>query len=203
MTRFSSDDVDIKRIEEVYRGFFKVSEYHLRFRQFNGEMSETITREVMKRHDAVGVLPYDPVTDEVVMIEQFRAGALNRDHSPWLLELVAGLVDKDEDLETVARRELEEEAGLALQALKPLYDYMTSPGGSSERLYLYCAKVSAANHGKVFGVAEEHEDIKVHVLAADEVFRMVRERQISNAASLVALQWLMLERDALRKEWGV
>lgn len=202
MKQYSKDDVEIVGSDELHSGFFTVNRLQIRFKLFNGKSSDIITREVISRFDAVGVLPYDPLTDQIVLIEQFRPGALGQDHSPWLLELVAGLIDKEESIPDVAAREMQEESGLDLLALEPICDYLASPGGSDERLHLFCGRVNAGNHGKIFGLAEESEDIKVHVLSCDDAFALVRDGKINNAATLIVLQWLMLEKDRLRAKWG-
>ncbi|MEZ0197918.1 NUDIX domain-containing protein, partial [Pseudomonas qingdaonensis] len=95
-----------------FQGFYKLDKLRLRHELFAGGMGREISRELFVRHDAVCVLPYDPARDEVVLIEQFRVGALDKVANPWLIEMVAGLIDKDEQPEEVAHREAEEEAGL-------------------------------------------------------------------------------------------
>ncbi len=106
----------IKR-ENCFKGFYKLDKLHVRHELFAGGMSKEISRELFVRHDAVCVLPYDAKRDEVVLIEQFRVGAMKKTSNPWLVELVAGLIDKDEQPEEVAHREAEEEAGLKFEAL--------------------------------------------------------------------------------------
>ena len=125
-------DIEIQEREQCFKGFYKVDRLRLRHRQFAGGMGPLLTRELFVRHDAVCVLPYDPQRDEVVLIEQFRVGAMDAGVNPWLMELVAGLIDKDEEPEEVARREAVEEAGLTLGALWPIAQYLPSPGGSNE-----------------------------------------------------------------------
>lgn len=109
-----TDAVEIIERENCFRGFYRLDRIKLRHRQFAGNMGPQLTRELFVRHDAVCVLPYDPQRDEVVLIEQFRVGAIDKAANPWLLELVAGLIDKDEQPEEVARREAVEEADLIL-----------------------------------------------------------------------------------------
>lgn len=134
--------VDIVRREKCYEGFYKLDRVHLRHELFDGGMSREINREVFLRHDAVCVLPYDPQRDEVVLIEQFRVGAMGKTDNPWLIELVAGLIDKDEIPEEVAHREAQEEAGLVFGALWPMTKYFPSPGGSNEFVHLYLGVVT-------------------------------------------------------------
>ena len=153
------------------------------------------------RHDAVCVLPYDPQRDSVVLIEQFRVGALDKSRNPWLLELVAGLIDKDEQPEEVARREAMEEAGLTLGALWPLSVYYPSPGGSDERVHLFVGRCDSVGAGGIHGLEEEGEDIRVHVLSFEDALARVRDGRIDNAASIMALQWLALNRDEVRGLW--
>lgn len=198
---FSQADVEVVEREECFRGFYKLDRLHLRHRLFAGGMGKLINRELFVRHDAVCVLPYDPRRDEVVLIEQFRVGALDKSRNPWLLELVAGLIDKDEQPEEVARREAMEEAGLALGALWPLSVYYPSPGGSDERVHLFLGRCDSVGAGGIHGLEEEGEDIRVHVLSFEDALARVRDGRIDNAASIMALQWLALNRDEVRGLW--
>ena len=198
---FSQADVEVVEREECFRGFYKLDRLHLRHRLFAGGMGKLINRELFVRHDAVCVLPYDPRRDEVVLIEQFRVGALDKSRNPWLLELVAGLIDKNEQPEEVARREAMEEAGLTLGALWPLSVYYPSPGGSDERVHLFVGRCDSVGAGGIHGLEEEDEDIRVHVLSFEDALTRVRDGRIDNAASIMALQWLALNRDEVRGLW--
>lgn len=198
---FSQADVEVVEREECFRGFYKLDRLHLRHRMFAGGMGKLINRELFVRHDAVCVLPYDPRRDEVVLIEQFRIGALDKSANPWLLELVAGLIDKDEQPEEVARREAMEEAGLTLGALWPISVYYPSPGGSDERVHLFVGRCDSVGAGGIHGLEEEGEDIRVHVLSFEDALARVRDGRIDNAASIMALQWLALNRDEVRGLW--
>ncbi|MBP8087731.1 MAG: NUDIX domain-containing protein, partial [Polaromonas sp.] len=155
------DDVEVVEREACFRGFYQLDRLHLRHRLFAGGMGKLISRELFVRHDAVCVLPYDPQRDCVVLIEQFRVGALDKSLNPWLIELVAGLIDKDEQPEQVARREAVEEAGLELAELWPLTQYYPSPGGSDERVHLYVGRCDSRGAGGVHGLEDEGEDIRV------------------------------------------
>ncbi|AGI26326.1 ADP-ribose pyrophosphatase NudF [Pseudomonas sp. ATCC 13867] len=194
-------DVEIQKREQCFKGFYKLDRLHLRHRQFAGGMGPVLTRELFVRHDAVCVLPYDPQRDEVVLIEQFRVGAMDAGVNPWLLELVAGLIDKDEEPEEVARREAVEEADLVLGALWPISQYLPSPGGSNELVHLFVGRCDSSTAAGIHGLAEEGEDIRVHVLAFEEALQAVRDGRINNAASMLALQWLALNRAEVRGLW--
>ena len=195
------DDVEVVEREACFRGFYQLDRLHLRHRLFAGGMGKLINRELFVRHDAVCVLPYDPQRDCVVLIEQFRVGALDKSVNPWLIELVAGLIDKDEQPEEVARREAVEEAGLELAELWPLTQYYPSPGGSDERVHLYVGRCDSRGAGGVHGLEEEGEDIRVLVWSLDEALAALDDGRIDNAASIIALQWLALNRDKLRERW--
>lgn len=193
--------VEMLERESCFKGFYKLDRLHLRHRQFSGEMGPLIRRELFVRHDAVCVLPYDPQRDAVVLIEQFRVGALDKAENPWLLELVAGLIDKDEQPEEVAHREAQEEADLILGPLWPVTRYFPSPGGSDELVHLFVGRCDSEGAGGVHGLPEEGEDIRVHVISFADAMQAVRDGRINNAASIIALQWLALNRDEVRGLW--
>ncbi len=194
-------DYRIVERENCFTGFYKLDRLHVQHRQFSGAMGPVLSRELFVRHEAVCVLPYDPQRDALVMIEQFRVGAIDRAESPWLLEMVAGLIDKDESPEEVARREAIEEAGLEIGELRPIARYFPSPGGSDELVHLYLGRCDSRGAGGIHGLEEEGEDIRVHVLSFDEAMRTLTDGTINNAACLIALQWLSLHRDEIRETW--
>lgn len=196
------DDIDIIEREACFRGFYRLDRVRLRHRQFAGGMGPELSRELFVRHDAVCVLPYDPQRDEVVLIEQFRVGAMDKSANPWLLELVAGLIDKDEEPEEVARRETIEEADLTLTSLWPITQYFPSPGGSDERVHLFLGRCNSEGAGGVHGLVDEGEDIRVHVWPLEDALTAVKDGRIDNAASIIALQWLALNHDEVRGMWS-
>lgn len=198
---FSKSDVEVIRRETPFDSFLKVDKLRLRHRLFEGGRSEEIDRELLVKTPAVGVLLYDPEREEVVMVRQFRVGMLDDEDSPWPLELVAGLVDKDETAEQVAIRETSEETGLKANKLTKICAYFNSPGASSEKVHLYCACVDASTAGGIHGLDHEHEDIQVEVLSAAEAIAAVESGAINNAMSIIALQWLRLNRDTLLAGW--
>lgn len=193
--------LEIEQRELCYQGFFRMEHYRLRHRLFNGEMSGWMSRELFERGHAAAVLPYDPVLDQVVLLEQFRIGALEVAGGPWLYEIVAGIIEPGESPEDVVHRESQEEAGLSLTALQPICDYLVSPGGTSEQISLYCGRVDASKAGGIFGLAEEHEDIRVSSHPFDAAMAMVTSGAINSASPIMALQWLALKRDWLREQW--
>ncbi|GLR08195.1 ADP-ribose diphosphatase [Mixta theicola] len=199
---FSKNDVEIIAREPLYEGFFSLVRYRFRHRLFNGEMSNEVVREVFERGHAAVLLPYDPQRDEVVLIEQIRMPAYDTSPTPWLLELVAGIIEPGESVEQVVRREAIEEAGLTVKRVQPVMNYLASPGGTSERLSVLVGEVDASVAQGYHGLEEENEDILVHVVSREQAYRWVEEGKIDNAASVIALQWLMLHYEKLRKEWN-
>lgn len=193
--------VEVIERETVYDGYCRVERLRLRHRLFTGGMSAEIDREVMRRGHAVAV-PYDPVRDEVVLIEQFRIGAHVRGDEPWLVETVAGLVEDGEEIEAVARREAREEAGVELGELVPVASYYASPGTMTEYVHLYCARVDATRAGGVHGLAGEGEDIRVTALPFAEAMVALKEGRIASGHTLIALQWLALNHVDLRQRWN-
>jgi len=208
---FTRDDVEIIDRKRGYDGFFKLDQLTLRHRKFDGGWSAEMPRELVIRRDAVGVLLYDPQLDAVALIEQFRTGIIDkvksvsdskcREQSPWILELVAGLIDRDETPAEVAKREALEEANCEILALEPIFDFFTSPGGTNEYLHLFCGRCDLISAGGVYGLAEEHEDIRVHVIDYETAVALLKGGRINNAITIIAMQWLQMQRDRLRQQW--
>ncbi|HDC4531420.1 TPA: ADP-ribose diphosphatase [Enterobacter asburiae] len=198
---FAKNDVEIIARETLYSGFFSMDLYRFRHRLFNGEMSGEIRREIFERGHAAVLLPFDPVRDEVVLVEQIRIAAYDVSESPWLLEMVAGMIEEGESVEDVARREALEEAGLVVGRTKPVLSYLASPGGTSERLSIMVGEVDATTAEGIHGLADENEDIRVHVVSREQAYQWVEEGKIDNATSVIALQWLQLHYQTLRNEW--
>ncbi len=195
---FSSQDVQIEEVQTPFSGHVKLNCYQLRHKLYEGGWSASLNREVMMRQPAVGVLLVDPDKKQVVMVEQFRAGAMAAgDSAPWLLEVVAGLIEPGESPEDVACREAVEESGCHVSKLIPITEYYPSPGASNEKMILFCGLTDASQAKSQAGLADEHEDIRVHVYSVEQVLKLQQEGKINNACSLIALQWLQLSRHQL------
>ncbi|MDQ2994469.1 MAG: NUDIX domain-containing protein [Pseudomonadota bacterium] len=194
--KFTQSDIKIVEKKTCYSGFSKLEELTLQHKLFSGEWSPPIKREVFGKRSVAALLPYDPIRDEVVLIQQFRVGALTADN-PWLLEIVAGICEPDESIEELIVRETFEEAGLKPLELLKIYEYWVSPGGSCEHLTLFCGRVDASNAGGIHGLKQENEDIQVITVPANEAIKAISTGEINNAASIIALQWLALNKDAV------
>lgn len=206
---FNTEDVNVHRQDTVYDGFCKMQCLHLQHKLFSGGWSDTLSRECLLRPAAVSVLAYDPVLDKVVLVKQFRVGAYLRStasksldskrQTSWIIECVAGLMDKDtEDPAETARRELQEESGLQAKKLDLIHDVYVSPGASNERALMYYAEVDASQAGSFCGLKEEHEDIAVVVLSWEEFLDAKSQGNIDNAQCMLAFYWLQQNRDKLR-----
>jgi ADP-ribose pyrophosphatase len=195
------NDVEILETETVWKGYFRMDRLRLRHRLFAGGWGQSITREVFERGNAAALLPYDPVRDEVVLIEQFRVGALTASAEPWLVEIVAGIIEDGETAEDVVRRETVEEAGCAVTDIVPIMDVFTTPGGSSERIAIFLGRVDAQGVGGVHGLADEGEDIRVFTESLDKALARLADGDIANLIAVAALQWLALNRKKLRRQW--
>ncbi|AZZ97140.1 NUDIX domain-containing protein [Pseudoalteromonas sp. R3] len=201
IAQFNHQDVEFNEPERCYDKFFKIDLYAFKHALFAGGQSQTIYREILERGHAVAVLPYDPKTDQVLLIEQIRIGALATKDSPWLLECIAGMAEGSLDYEAVVRKEAVEEAGLVLDELHYMTSYLSSPGGSTERLYLYLAKADLSEAGGIYGLPEEGEDIKVHVMPFSEAMARLENEEIDNAATVISLQWLALHKPEMLAQW--
>jgi len=187
--------------EIVYPGFFRMEKYRLKHTLYAGGWSPEISREVFVRGSCVAVLLYDPHTDQVILIEQFRAGAIYNPDRAWLVEIVAGAIEEGETAAEVAYRESLEEAGCEIQELMVINEFYTTPGCSAERITLFCGKVDSTQIGGIHGLDHEDEDILVRAIDFKDAYVMLENNDIESAIPIVALQWLALNKDKLQKQW--
>lgn len=194
--------VEVAEKTTAYKGYFRIDRYRLRHRRFDGGWTHDLMREVFERGHAASVLLYDPDRDMVVLIEQFRPGAFAAGLDPWLIEVVAGIIDAGETPDGVVRREAREEADCEITDIKLIGTCLLSPGASTETCALFLGRIDAREAGGVHGLEHEGEDIRVLPMPADEAFALVDSGRVCNAVALISLQWLRIHRDAVRKEWA-
>ncbi len=200
----SDKKFDLLDRETLFQGYFRLDRFHVRTEKFDGGWSNSFTREVLDRgNKVVGILLFDPQHDKVVMVEQFRAALMSKNDDPFLLELVAGVVDPGETPEAAAKREALEEAGCHVTELQKLFTYYTSPGCMSEQLTLYVGKCTAPVDGSVFGVKAENEDIRVHVIDAAIAISYLYSGKLRDASSIIAMQWFAFQHTGLRSRWMI
>lgn len=193
-------DVQILNYDQPYTDFFAIGDFRLQHRRFDGAMSEPVDRAAFLAADSATVLPYDPVRDRVLLIEQFRVGPMARgDAQCWLLEAIAGRLDPGENPETTVRREALEEAGLELGALHPVQGYYPSPGAQAEYItsFVGIADLPALDT-RLGGLADEHEDIRSHVIGFDRLMELLDSGELDNAPLILSVMWLAMNRDRLR-----
>ena len=197
-------DVVIDELSVPFAGFFSVDVMRMRFRRFDGTESPELVREVFIGGDAVTVLPWDPVRDRVLLVEQVRTGPIARGEiNPWQLEPVAGRIDVDETPEQAARREAFEEAGLTLGPMEKVAEYYPTTSAFSEYLYSYVAPADLPDGAAgTFGLAEEAEDIRGHLIDFAELVARMDAGELTNAPVLISIQWLIRHHDSLRQKWA-
>ncbi len=205
----SAEHVKIIEKATPFDGYFRIDRYRLSHRLFEGGWSGEITREIFERGHAVTAVLYDPDRDALVLIEQFRTGALaamkspwfDDDFSPWLVETVAGIIDQGESPEQTIRREALEEAGCKIGEIIPVCHYLVSPGGSTESMFVFCGRVDSSNVCGIHGLGEENEDIRVVVKSADDIFQWLDSGRICNAMTIIGLNWFRINHQKLRDQW--
>jgi ADP-ribose pyrophosphatase len=194
--------LEIDADEVVWGQRFALQRVVFRYARFDGSPSGTLTWELWRRGRGVLILPYDPVTDRIALIEQFRLPALAAGLAPVMTECPAGLLEAHEDPEAAGRRELAEETGLAARAMALIGRHMLMQGGCDEVIHSWCAEVDLSDTGAAtHGLATEHEETRLRVVTAEEAFAMVADNVIQNAPAALALLWLQVNRARLRAEW--
>ena len=196
-------DVISERIERPYTGYFALEQHRLRHRRFDDTMSPPIERTVLMSGDAVTVVPFDPGTGCVMLIEQFRAPMFARgDSVPWGIEAIAGRIDQETDAEICARREAIEEGGVTLGHVELIARYYSTPGIAAEHITSFVGQAKLDGEGGHFGVAHEHEDIRAFTCSLDQALAGVALGEINNAQAILSLLWLQLNRDRLTRAWS-
>lgn len=200
--KFKKKDVEIIGKTRLFKGFFEMTKFTFIHRLFEGGWSDPVHREVFERGHAVAILLYDPNLQEFVLLEQFRIGAMETSESPWLIEIVAGIIDEGEEIEDVCHREALEEAGVEITHLTKALSYLASPGGTTERLHIFIGKVDATTASGVHGLEYESEDILVHRIGEKQAMDWIEQGIIDNAAALIALQWFVINKQKVLDEWN-
>jgi len=194
--------IEILGQEWLSQGFMKLAKYTVQHERFDGGMIGPFTREIVMRGTAVGVLPYDPVADKILLIEQFRLAAHLAGLPAWQREVIAGLADKDETTEELARREAIEEANCKVTDLVEMTRYLLSPGMSNEVLILYCGRMDSSQTTGIHGLANEHEDIRSTLFDAKDIPALIERGSTGNGPLMLALYWMQTHRERLRKLWA-
>ena len=188
----------------VYKGFFSVEEHDLTYQKFNNEQSNVVTRSTLVSSDAVIVLPYDPVNDRILLIEQFRAGPyVKGDENPWVLEPIAGLIDEGETPENAGIREAQEEAHLEIKRLELVARSYPSPGISTEFFHQYIGIVELLDSSNLIaGLSSENEDIRSHIFEYEQFFEMIESGKVKVGPLILLGLWLSKNRNRLRKTYS-
>ncbi len=206
-----AEDVRVIQKRTAYQGYFRIDQYILKHKLFEGGWGTEISREVLERGHAACCLLYDPDLDQVVLIEQFRPGAYaaletrwydKKTDTPWQIEVVAGVIEGNEHPEDVIRRESVEESGCQIHDIELIHKYLVTSGCSSETQFLFCAKVDASDAPGIHGLVEEGENIRVFSISTDKAFEMLDRRQFQNATLIIAMYWFRENRQRLRQEWA-
>ena len=190
----------IEETQDYKKAIFRIVQAKLRHEKFSGEMGDEITRLSLERGDAVAAVIHNPVEDTILLIEQFRYPTYGKTGDGWVQELPAGIVEEGEDPSYTMKREIEEETGYEVDTLRHLYTFFLSPGGSSERVFLYYGRLDTDE--KTFdggGLDHEGEDIRTLRMPVDEALKKLKDRGFTDAKTILGLQWLQMNRTALEK----
>lgn len=197
----SPSEYIVQNRETVFSGYLRVDRYRLSHELYAGGQSATLIREVIERGQVAAILPVDPRRDAVVLIEQFRPGAMAGGWQPWLIECVAGVIEDSERAEDVARREAEEEAGCTIDRLVKVHRFLSTPGVSSESVDLFFGRTDSAGRDGIYGLADEGEDVRARVVPVEHAVSLLDDGSVVNAITIIALHWLARHYDQLKCDW--
>ena len=192
---------EILNRETCYQGFFRLDRCRIRHELYEGGSHE-ITRELFERGHAAAVILFDPDLDRLVMVEQFRVGAIDSANGAWMLEFVAGIIEDGEGAVDVVIRESMEEAGCIVSDVEPVSSFILSPGGCSEHIHLFCGRVESSSVGGIHGLADEGENIRVFTVDFEGIPDLLAGGAVTSATTLVGLQWFLLNYEAVRARLG-
>ena len=193
--------IEVLGQEWLSQGFMKLAKFTVQHERFDGSMIGPFTREIVMRTTAVGVLPYDPVADKFLLIEQFRLAAHLGNMPAWQREVIAGISDRDESPEDLARREAIEEANCKVTDLVEMTRFLPTPGMTNEVLILYCGRMDSAQATGIHGLATEHEDIRSTLYDGKDIPALLENGTTGNGPLMIALYWMQANRERLRKLW--
>ena len=182
----------ILKKKNLYNGFFKMNEVTLKYKKYDGSWTNKIKRELFGGAKVSAVLPYDPIKNEIVLIQQFRPGTIEKKFDNYLYEIVAGIIDPGESPENTAKRECLEETGCEVKKLIPIHGYFPAPGSSESFYYLYLGEIKTFKGERIMGLKSENEDILVKSYKISEVKEKLESNKILNGLTLIALQWFFL-----------
>ena len=178
--------------KNIHNGFFKMNEYILKYKKYDGSWSKEVKREIFGGAMVSAVLPYDPVKREIVLIQQFRPGTIAKEFNNYLYEIVAGIIDSGEKAEDTAKRECLEETGCKIKKITPIQGYFPAPGSSESFYHLFLGEIDTFEGERVMGLESENEDILVRSYKLSDVKDMMEKGEILNGLTLIALQWFFL-----------
>ena len=189
----------IESKQDYKKAIFTILETRLRHEKFDGSMSAEMTRLNLERGDSVAAIMYNPLDDTIILVELFRYPSYEKTKDGWLLEIPASMIDAGEEPADAMRRESEEETGYRLDNLKHIFTFFLSPGGSSERIFFFYCRIDPSQRlGKGGGLENENEDIRTLHIKVDEALKLLNEQKISDAKTLIGLQWLQANRFNLK-----
>ncbi|MBP1850719.1 NUDIX domain-containing protein [Rhizobium halophytocola] len=198
MAKFDRTRIDLVEDETVWKGWSHVRRVTL---DYTGDEGDThrLRWEVFDRGHAVAVLLHDPARNVIVMVRQFRLPVHLSGDAPFLLEVPAGSLEKDEDPGAAIVREVLEETGYRIDAPELLFAAYMSPGSVTEKIHFYHAPVSeAARVEDGGGLDEEHEDLDIVEVSLDEAMAMIADGRIIDAKTIMLVQWLVLDKTRMK-----
>jgi len=152
---------------------------HLSVRRVTLENGRESTREIVRHPGAVAILA-EPEPGHILFVQQYRA-ALDK----YLLEIPAGKLERGEQPEVCARRELSEETGYQAQTMSHLYSFFTSPGFADEKVHLFYANDLTAGTSH----PDEDEFVQIVTRSRMEIEHDMANGRIEDAKTIIAVLW--------------
>ncbi len=178
--------IKLVKTEILSDNWYVLKKFTVEHTKRNGQV-DTYNRESYDRGNGAAILLYDPQARTVLLTRQFRLPTyVNGNPTGMLVEVCAGLLDKDSPAECI-RREVEEETGYAVKEVTKIMELYMSPGSVTELLYFFVGEYTKDSKISQGGGVDD-EEIEVIEMPFATALAMIASGEIKDAKTIILLQ---------------